>query len=50
MILYHEETLRYTSGAEDGVVRVHKFDSDYFSLHEEYKDLEALKSPPTSPP
>ncbi|CAK8997000.1 Eukaryotic translation initiation factor 3 subunit I (eIF3i) (Eukaryotic translation initiation factor 3 subunit 2) (eIF-3-beta) (eIF3 p36) [Durusdinium trenchii] len=33
---------RFTSGSEDGYVRVHDFDKEYFQLHSELDDLSAL--------
>mmetsp|Transcript_18460 Transcript_18460/g.30064 ORF Transcript_18460/g.30064 Transcript_18460/m.30064 type:complete len:341 (+) Transcript_18460:46-1068(+) len=38
----HPEGTGFTSGAEDGYIRVHDFDKDYFQMHSELDDLKAL--------
>jgi len=35
---------RFASGSEDGYVRLHEFDKDYFQLHSELDDLSELES------
>lgn len=46
----HPDGTGFTSGSEDGYIRVHTFDKDYFSMHNEFDDLDALMalSKPTS--
>jgi len=40
---FHPEGIGFTSGAEDGYIRVHKFDKAYFQYHSELDDLSALE-------
>ena len=42
-IALHPDGTGFTSGSEDGFIRVHVFDKDYFTTHQEFDDLEALK-------
>eukprot|EP00924_Labyrinthula_sp_SR-Ha-C_P003200 augustus_masked-scaffold_15-processed-gene-2.6-mRNA-1 protein AED:0.01 eAED:0.01 QI:0/-1/0/1/-1/1/1/0/342 len=39
----HPDGIGFTSGSEDGYLRVHKFDKDYFEMHSEFDDLTALE-------
>lgn len=39
----HPEGTGFTTGAEDGFIRVHQFDKDYYQLHSELDDLSALE-------
>lgn len=32
----------FTSGSEDGYIRIHHFDKEYFAMHSEFDDLDAL--------
>jgi hypothetical protein len=34
---------RFATGSEDGYIRLHNFDKDYFSMHSVYDDLESLQ-------
>ncbi len=43
-IAIHPDGIGFTSGAEDGYIRVHKFESDYFKMHSELDDLDSLVS------
>lgn len=43
-LAFHPEGIGFTSGAEDGYIRVHKFDKDYFEMHSELDDLSALEA------
>mmetsp|Transcript_5105 Transcript_5105/g.10573 ORF Transcript_5105/g.10573 Transcript_5105/m.10573 type:complete len:340 (+) Transcript_5105:101-1120(+) len=40
----HPEGTGFTSGSEDGYVRVHEFDPSYFEMHSELDDLSALQT------
>lgn len=42
-IALHPDGTGFTSGSEDGFIRIHVFDKDYFSFHTEFDDLDALK-------
>jgi len=35
---------RFASGAEDGYVRLHTFDKDYYGMHSELDDLSAIQA------
>jgi len=41
-IALHPDGTGFTSGSEDGYIRVHTFDKDYFTMHNEFDDLDAL--------
>jgi len=41
-VAVHPDGTGFTSGSEDGYIRIHNFDKDYFSLHSELDDLNAL--------
>jgi len=41
-IALHPDGTGFTSGSEDGYIRVHNFDKDYFTMHNEFDDLDAL--------
>jgi len=43
-IAIHPDGVGFTSGAEDGYIRVHKFGKDYFKMHSELDDLDSLVS------
>ena len=43
-IAIHPQGTGFTSGAEDGYIRIHEFDKSYFSFHAELDDVEALKA------
>lgn len=38
----HPDGTGFTSGSEDGYIRIHIFDKDYFTMHNEFDDLDAL--------
>jgi len=38
----HPDGTGFTSGSEDGYIRVHTFDKDYYAMHNEFDDLDAL--------
>jgi len=39
----HPDGTGFTTGAEDGFIRVHQFDKEYFQMHSELDDLSALE-------
>jgi len=43
-IAIHPDGTGFVSGSEDGYCRVHHFDKEYFQLHSELDDLEALSA------
>ena len=40
----HPDGTGFVSGSEDGYLRVHTFDKDYYQLHSELDDLSALQN------
>lgn len=41
-ISLHPDGTGFATGSEDGYIRLHVFDKDYFALHKEFDDLESL--------
>jgi len=41
-IALHPDGIGFTSGSEDGYIRIHHFDKEYFALHNEFDDLDSL--------
>lgn len=39
----HPEGIGFATGSEDGYIRLHNFDKDYFGMHSVYDDLESLQ-------
>jgi len=39
----HPDGTGFTTGSEDGFIRVHQFDKDYYQMHSELDDLSALE-------